>query len=151
MTETERARLHGLTAEAGAVADRARIVLACADSGVSNAQVARDLGMAVATVRRWQTTFARDGMDALSDRPRSGRPKAELTVNADERATLQRWARRTKSAQILAMRSKIVLGCADGKDNQQIAAELRVHPDTVSKWRSRRRSTGRQAVEQTAK
>ncbi|WP_329081388.1 MULTISPECIES: IS630 family transposase [unclassified Streptosporangium] len=137
LTEIERARLQGLTAQAGAAAGRARIVLACAEPGASNAQVARSLGVAVATVRRWRATFAREGMDALSDRPRSGRPKAELTLSAEERATLQRWARRTTSAQVLAMRSKIVLGCADGEDNQQIAERLRVHPDTVSKWRSR--------------
>ncbi len=58
-----------------------------------------------------------------------------LTV--EERATLQRWARRPKSAQQLALRSRIVLACAEGKDNKAVAAELGVHQVTVGKWRSR--------------
>jgi transposase len=68
---------------------------------------------------------------------RTGRPKAKVTLTADERATLERWARRAKSSQVLAMRSKIVLACADGEDNIEIAERLRVHRDTVSKWRNR--------------
>ena len=39
----------------------------------------------------------------------------------EERDQLQRWARRRKSAQALALRSRIVLGCADGLDNNQVA------------------------------
>jgi transposase len=119
------------------VAIRARIVLACAGPGASNAQVARELGIAVATVRRWRAAFARGGLDGLLDAPREGRPLAGLTVTSEERAALQRWARRAKSSQVLAMRSKIVLACADGMGNKQIAADLGVHRDTVSKWRHR--------------
>src|SRR5215208_2368325 len=69
--------------------------------------------------------------------PRSGRPKAELLLTDDERAALQRWARRRKSAQALALRSRIVLACAEGLDNKQVAARERVTQQTVGKWRAR--------------
>ena len=68
---------------------------------------------------------------------RMGRPKAELVLSEDERATLVRWSRRAKSSQALAQRCRIVLGCADGKTNQQVAAELGIWPQTVGKWRGR--------------
>ena len=42
-----------------------------------------------------------------------GRPKAELVLTDDERDTLERWARRPKSAQALALRCRIVLECAE--------------------------------------
>ena len=66
-----------------------------------------------------------------------GRPMAGLVLSGDERATLVRWSRRAKSSQALAQRCRIVLGCADGKTNQQVAAELGIWPQTVGKWRGR--------------
>jgi hypothetical protein len=46
-----------------------------------------------------------------------GRPKAPLVLTDEERQTMQRWTRRAKTAQALALRAKIVLACADGATN----------------------------------
>jgi transposase len=57
-----------------ALARRARIVL-LAHRRWANAQIAAELGCSAGTVRTWRRRFARGGMPALSDRPRSGRPE----------------------------------------------------------------------------
>jgi transposase len=62
---------------------------------------------------------------------------AELTLTDEEHETLVRWSRRAKSSQVLALRCRIVLGCAAGMSNQDVAAEVGVWPQTVGKWRRR--------------
>ncbi|MEU1301591.1 IS630 family transposase [Streptomyces shenzhenensis] len=68
---------------------------------------------------------------------RTGRPKAELVLTDDERVTLTRWARRRTSSQALALRCRIVLECATGASNKDVADRLGVAAHTVSRWRAR--------------
>ena len=66
-----------------------------------------------------------------------GRPKARLVVSAEARDTLQRWTRRRTTAPALALRSRIVLACATGVSNTEVAAALHVTNATVGRWRTR--------------
>ncbi len=117
-------------------ADRARIILACAE-GMANAQAARELGVAVKSVSKWRRRFADRRLAGLEDDAPIGRRKAELVLAEAERAQLVRWARRAKTAQYLAMRARIVLACAQGGTNKQVAADLGVDESTVDRWRAR--------------
>ena len=68
---------------------------------------------------------------------RTGRPTAELNLSDEEREQLSRWARRRKSSQALALRSRIVLACAEGMANKDVAVLVGCSAPTVTKWRSR--------------
>jgi transposase len=60
-----------------------------------------------------------------------------LVLSDAGRRTLESWAKRRKTAQGLALRARIVLACAEGRNNTAVAARLRVSRPTVRKWRGR--------------
>ena len=65
-------------------------------------------------------------------------PRAvEVLLSDGEREQLEAWARRRKSAQALAVRSRVVLAAAEGLKNTQIAERLGIRRATAAKWRTR--------------
>src|SRR5215203_4508217 len=60
-----------------------------------------------------------------------------IELSVQERAQLEAWARRRKSAQALAQRSRIVLAAAEGLANTEIARQLGIHRSVATRWRNR--------------
>src|SRR5947208_5146852 len=78
LTEAERQTLQGWASRrrtAQGLAQRARIVLMCAD-GMANTAVATELGITRETVGKWRNRFVRDRFAGLSDEPRPGVPRS---------------------------------------------------------------------------
>src|SRR3712207_9082889 len=78
LTEAERAELRRLPRRRGvgqALAQRVRIVLACAEPGATNLGVATALGVSRPTVATWRRRFAEHRLEGLTDAPRSGAPR----------------------------------------------------------------------------
>jgi len=71
------------------------------------------------------------------ERAMARRRLAALVLSDDERAELTSLAARRSTAQALALRARIVLRCATGAENQQVATNLGVDKTTVGKWRRR--------------
>ena len=66
-----------------------------------------------------------------------GRPVASIVLSAEERLKLEELSRRRKTSQAVALRARIVLACAQGLSNGQVASQLQVGRPTVGKWRRR--------------
>ncbi|MFE5516094.1 IS630 family transposase [Streptomyces sp. NPDC056529] len=68
---------------------------------------------------------------------RTGRPKAELILSDEERAALEGWVRRCSTPQAWALRCRIILACAEGASNKDVAARLGSTAHAVGRWRAR--------------
>jgi transposase len=66
-----------------------------------------------------------------------GRPKATLVVSEVERTELLRLTKRARINRDLAFRARVVLACAEGASNTEVAFAHRTTDHTVGKWRSR--------------
>ncbi|MDP2344993.1 MAG: IS630 family transposase [Deltaproteobacteria bacterium] len=68
---------------------------------------------------------------------RTGRPTTRITLTDDERAELERWARRVRSARRLSFRAKLILASAAGANDAVVGAQFKTKPHTVGVWRKR--------------
>lgn len=143
LTDRDRAELESLARARKAPlrsVQRASIILAAAGGG-TNAQIARDLGVCIDTVRTWRGRFAAEAMKGLADRPRSGRPpmfaatvvagvKAlACALPAEQGLPLSRW-----SAQELADEA-VARGITDTVSGSTV--RLWLNADAIKPWRHR--------------
>ena len=121
-----------------ALVRRARIAL-LAHAGVSNAEIARRVGCAVATVRTWRRRFVRRGMPALLDRVRSGRPPvygSEVRLKVVAAATSVPPPQASVWTHALLAAQLVDTGISASQIGR-VLAELELRPHRVRGWLNR--------------
>src|SRR3954452_12998867 len=86
LSAAERGRLESWTrrrTSAQALALRSRIVLAAAE-GLSNVEIARQLGIQRNTAAKWRARFLEHRLDGLTDEPRPGQPRKISDAQVEE-------------------------------------------------------------------
>lgn len=149
--------LAGNTDAAKTISDRCRVILRCAD-GLKDAEVAAEFGWPPGMVRRWRHRFQEHRIKGLLDKGLMGneilpadetaaesrdsgygkpgsRPKP-VVLSDEERSTLENYVRNPDASASVAVRCRIILRCADGMDNGEVAKELCLNPVTVRRWRN---------------
>lgn len=64
----------------------------------------------------------------------AGRPPGIIALTGDERGILEAWSQ-DKGEPRLALRASLILACARGERNSDVATAYKVSPATVGKWR----------------
>ena len=67
----------------------------------------------------------------------AGRPKANLELTAVQRQQLERIVRTGTAENRMVFRARLILECANGADNVQVATHLGTTEQTVTLWRGR--------------
>ncbi|MGH3402559.1 MAG: IS630 family transposase [Streptosporangiaceae bacterium] len=122
-----------------ALVRRARIAL-LAHASWPNTRIAAELGCSVGTVRTWRRRFARGGMPALRDRPRSGRPGV---YGPDVRLQIVAAATSVPPEGVTAWTHALIAGqlASTGisvSRTGRILADLELAPHRVRGWLNRR-------------
>lgn len=111
---------------------RARIILACA-TGKSNVTISKELKLSMLTVGKWRGRFIETRLEDFKNEHR-GRPLLSLTLSHDERYALERWS---QNGSALRRRAQLILECAKGKNNVEVAKLTGLSKFTVCQWRTR--------------
>ena len=118
-----------------ALAQRARVILACAE-GKSNKAVALATEVSEDAVGDWRCRFLLRRLKGLEPE-RMGRPIAPVVLSQDERRILETCSRSAESPSLVARKATVILACADGKSNKAVAQETGLSADGVGKLRRR--------------
>ncbi len=138
LSAAERSALERLIAGAEvsrAVKQRSRAILPCAQ-GKTNVAAAHEAGLTNLTVGNLRRRFLASRMRGVEQDGR-GRPVSLLVLNQDERRILEGWSRSSKVSSALARGAKVILACAEGKNNKTVARDTRQSEQAVGKARGR--------------